>query len=239
MPNLAQLTDYDAMGNATGVNPAVADDTGAMPTNSSVVVNNVINKLFRDDDQRYQLWPEKVARSALTAPHDALTGKINPYEVDPDTGELRTSQEMIGRSLDMASFAGTGGLAGAEEGAVLNATPSLRPALKYKDRLYKGKEGQGHMDVIPDALYPEFQKMAMSGEDISHYNFGFVNDKGHFMNRDDALKYGIDSGIIDPQAGKFGALTSTMMADSSKPGTAIESQNNKFNFVPVEGDPFK
>jgi len=108
-------------------------------------------------------------------------------------------------------------------GAIQANRASLRPALKYKDRLYKGKPGQQHMDVIPDALYPEFQKMAMSGEDISHYNFGFVNDKGHFLSREDALKYGIDNGLIDPQAGKYGALTSTLMADSSKPGTAIEA----------------
>jgi hypothetical protein len=65
--------------------------------------------------------------------------------------------------------------------------------------------------------------MAMSGEDISHYNFGFVNDKGQFLNREKALDYGINTGLIDPHAGKYGALTSTLMADSSKPGTAIEA----------------
>lgn len=79
------------------------------------------------------------------------------------------------------------------------------------------------MDVIPPNLYPEFQRMAMSGEDISHYNFGFYNDRGHFLDREAALKYGIETGLIDPQAGKFGALTSTLLADSSKPGTAIEA----------------
>jgi hypothetical protein len=122
----------------------------------------------------------------------------------------------------MSALAGTGGLAGTTD-ATLGATPFLRPALKYKDRLYKGKEGQQHMDVIPQHLYPEFQDMAMKGEDISHYNFGFVNDKGQFLNREAALEYGINTGLIDPQAGKFGALTSTLMADSSKPGTAIEA----------------
>src|SRR6266496_4411233 len=183
------------------------------------------NKLFgTGGEERYQLWPEKVIRSALTAIPDAYSGKIPMHDVNPETGELEPSQAMIGRAMDMASFAGAGGIAGTGEGGMaLGAGPSLRPALKYKDRLYKGKEGQQHMDVIPPQLYPEFQKMAMSGEDISHYNFGFVNDKGRFLSREDALKYGIDSGLIDPQAGKFGALTSTLMADSSKPGTAIEA----------------
>lgn len=96
------------------------------------------------------------------------------------------------------------------------------------------------MDVIPPNLYPEFQRMAMSGEDISHYNFGFYNDRGHFLDREAALKYGIETGLIDPQAGKFGALTSTLLADSSKPGIAIESQfkdNDKYKFKPVDHIP--
>jgi hypothetical protein len=54
--------------------------------------------------------------------------------------------------------------------------------------------------------------------------------KGHFLDREKALEYGINNGLIDPQAGKFGALTSTLMADSSKPGTAIEAM--------AKADPF-
>lgn len=271
MPNLADLTDYDPQsvipeadgirrvyitGNSTlpvdntvvnGAPEAVVEIPVSQPSKTSSLVNSVINKLFRDDDQRYQLWPEKVVREALTGANRVMEEGSNlglrredvtdipapnmPTKDSTWLGEklgiapvYATPQDsIIEKAQAISALAGTGGLAGTESGAVLNATPSLRPALKYKDRLYKGKEGQQHMDVIPQNLYPEFQKMAMSGEDISHYNFGFVNDKGHFLTREDALKYGIDNGLIDPQAGKYGALTSTLMADSSKPGTAIEA----------------
>lgn len=277
MPNLADLTDYDPQsvipeadgirrvyitGNSTlpvdntvvnGAPEAVVEIPVSQPSKTSSLVNSVINKLFRDDDQRYQLWPEKVVREALTGANRVMEEGSNlglrredvtdipapnmPTKDSTWLGEklgiapvYATPQDnIIEKAQAISALAGTGGLAGTESGAVLNATPSLRPALKYKDRLYKGKEGQQHMDVIPQNLYPEFQKMAMSGEDISHYNFGFVNDKGHFLSREDALKYGIDNGIIDPQAGKYGALTSTLMADSSKPGTAIEAMAKTAN----------
>jgi hypothetical protein len=67
-----------------------------------------------------------------------------------------------------------------------------------------------HLDAIPDSLYPEFQKQAMSGEDISNFNFGFMNHKGQFLNREDALDYAIKEGLVDKSAGQYGALTSTM-----------------------------
>jgi len=169
---------------------------------------------------------------------------ISPVAASPQ-------DDIIEKAQAISALAGSGGIGGTADNAIryagrdfrilgkkigketealpnvgefaLGSGPSLRPALKYKDRLYKGKEGQQHMDVIPKELYPEFEKMAMSGEDISHYNFGFVNDKGQFLTREKALEYGINTGLIDPHAGKFGALTSTLMADSSKPGTAIEA----------------
>ena len=61
----------------------------------------------------------------------------------------------------------------------------------------------------------------MNGEDISNFNFGFMNHKGQFLDREAALKYAVDQGLMSPHDAKFGALTSTMMADSSKEGAAI------------------
>jgi len=232
MPNLFDLTDYDPMGNVTGVAPE-ADGIRRVYINSpgvedrpasSGLVDRIANKLLGlNGEERYQLWPEKVIREGLGAAGEALAGNTPQWQVDPVTGEAHTSPQMIEGAQAMSALAGSGGLAGGAEGAALNATPSLRPALKYKDKLYKGKAGQAHQDVIPDALYPEFQQMAMRGDDISHYNFGFVNDKGQFLTREKALEYGVNSGLIDPSAGKYGALTSTLLADSSKPGMAIEA----------------
>ncbi len=235
MPSLSELTDYDAMGNATGVQPEAdgirrvyitgqnGDSPEAAKPASYGLVDSIANKLLGlNGQERYQLWPEKVVRGGLSAAGDALAGKTPQWQVDPVTGDVHTSPQMIEGAQAMSALAGSGGLAGTTD-ATLGATPFLRPALKYKDKLYKGKEGQAHQDVIPDALYPEFQKMAMSGDDISHYNFGFVNDKGQFLTREKALEYGVNTGLIDPSAGKYGALTSTLLADSSKPGMAIEA----------------
>jgi len=184
---------------------------------------NAVAKLTGAEGERFQLWPEKILREGLTAAGKVMSGEVPQWSIDKDTGDVHTSPQMIEKAQEISALAGSGGLAGGVEGAALNATPSLRPALRYKDKLYKGKEGQQHLDVIPEQLYPDFQKKAMSGEDIKDYNFGFINDKGQFLTREAALEYGINTGLIDPQAGKYGALTSTLMADSSKPGTAIEA----------------
>lgn len=200
-------------------------------TKSSPLSNNVdkiLNALFRDDEKRLQLWPERLLRAGATAAGDVAAGKVPLWSIDNETGDVHTSPQMIEKAQEISALAGSGGLANPAKGATLNATPSLRPALRHKEKLYKGKPGQEHQDIIPDSLYNDFQKKAMSGDDLAEYNFGFVNDKGHFLSREDALKYGIDNGLIDPQAGKFGTLTSTMFADSSKPGTAIEAMKPTF-----------
>jgi hypothetical protein len=206
MPRLSELTDFDPMGSFTGAQPTAAP--AEVPSPLSNNVDKILNSIFRPDEKRLQLWPERLVRAGATAAGEVASGEVPQWAIDPKSGDVHTSPQMVEKAQEVSALAGTGGLGAG--GGSLNATPSLRPALKYKDKLYKGKPGQEHMDVIPNSLYPEFQQMAMKGEDISHYNFGFVNDKGHFLSREDALKYGIDNGLIDPQAGKYGALTSTM-----------------------------
>lgn len=250
MARLSELTDsyYDPMGNAQPALPVeqpfvnnlkrvviTGEPEPELPvtfseapdlSRSSPLSNNVdkiLNALFRDDEKRLQLWPEKLLRAGATAAGDVAAGKVPLWSIDNETGDVHTSPQMIEKAQEISALVGSGGLANPAKGATLNATPSLRPALRHKEKLYKGKPGQEHQDIIPDTLYNDFQTKAMRGDDLAEYNFGFVNDKGHFLSREDALKYGIDNGIIDPQAGKYGALTSTLMADSSKPGTAIEA----------------
>lgn len=103
----------------------------------------------------------------------------------------------------------------------LGAGPSLRPALKYMDKIYKAKPGQQHLDALPPDLLNTFQKQALSGEDISNFNFGFMNHKGHFMSREDALKYAIDNGILDPNDAKFKTLVTTMLNQSGGEGKLV------------------
>lgn len=175
----------------------------AQPTPASVPTkDSVIEQLLgTGNDPRYQLWPEKLIQDALSAPHDVLNSKT-PL----------TSQDLIKPALDMSAVAGTGGLGGVGEGAgtSLGAGPFLRPALKYEGKIYKAPMGGEHMDAIPKDLQPEFTRQAMSGEDISNFNFGFMNHKGQFLDREKALKYAIDEGLLSPHDAKYGALTSTM-----------------------------
>ena len=173
-------------------------------------------------EERYQLWPEKVVRSALSALPEAASGNLPTFITDPNTGETIANPEVISRTLDMASLGGAGGLTAGAEGT-LGSAPFLRPALKYGDKIYKAPAGGEHLDALPAHLADEFHKQAMSGEDISNFNFGFMNHKGQFLDREKALDYAIKEGLIDQHAGKYGALTSTLLADSSKLGTAIEA----------------
>lgn len=161
-------------------------------------------------EERHQTWLEKMAREGITAAGDVATGKIPMIDA-----EGKISEEGIKAALDIAGLAGTGGLgAGAGVKGALGSTPLLRPALRYGEKLYKGKEGQQHLDVLPKELQTLFEQQAMSGEDISNFNFGFVNHKGQFLDREAALKYAIDNGLASPHDAQFGALTSTMMNDN-------------------------
>lgn len=164
-------------------------------------------------EDRYQLWPERMVRSGLSLPADVMTGAV---PITDDSGH--TSQQVIERSLDTAGLAGIGGLSVGTTDATLGSAPFLRPALKYEGKIYKGAAGEEH--PVPDHLRADFQDKALTGEDLSNYNFGFVNHKGQFLSREKALDYAIEQGIVPPEYGKFGALTTTMLNDN-KVGTAI------------------
>lgn len=235
MPRLSELTDFDPMGNFTGAQPTAAP--AEAPSSLSNNIDKILNSIFRPDEKRLQLWPERVLREGATAAGKVASGEVPQWAIDPKSGDVHTSPQMVEKAQELSALAGSGGLASG--GGSLNATPSLRPALRHKEKLYKGKPGQEHQDIIPDSLYNDFQKKAIAGQDLADYNFGFVNDKGHFLSREDALKYGIDNGLIDPQSGKFGTLTSTMFNDASKPGIAIENALPQgYTLKPVDHDPF-
>lgn len=87
----------------------------------------------------------------------------------------------------------------------------LRPALKYEGKIYLAPYNGQHLDALPKYLADEFHQKAMSGEDISKFVFGFINDKDDFLNREDALKYAIDEGLLHPNDAQYGELTSSML----------------------------
>ena len=185
-----------------------------------------------DGEERYMLWPEKVVREGLSAAHDV--SQPNPYQQGTEDYELYEQARqaaMIPAAVSMSALAGTGGLA-APSDATLGSGAFLRPALKYEGRIYKApiKDpknpagfGAEHSDALPAHLADDFYKKAMTGDDINSYQFGFMNHKGQFMPREAALDYAVKEGLINPHDARYGTLTSTMLADSSKPGTAIEA----------------
>ncbi len=212
--------------NSTGEHGSLWDNFGmaGVEDKSGQSVHPLLKQLFGlGGEQRYQLWPERLVRSGIAAAHDVMSGETPQWAIDPVTGDVHTSPQMIERSMDMASLAGTGGLAGGTTDASLGSAPFLRPALKYEGKIYKAPVGGQHLDALPPELADTFQKQAMSGEDISNFNFGFMNHKGQFLTREKALDYAINEGLVDPHAGQYGTLTSTLLADSSQPGMAIEA----------------
>jgi hypothetical protein len=175
---------------------------------------------------REEVWPTEPEEDE----EDVVTGEIPAHEIDPKTGEAHTSEEMFERAQDMSALATPGAL-GTSEGeltsAMLGATPMLRPALKYNGRIYKAPVGGQHLDVIPASVYPEFQRQAMSGEDISKFNFGFMNHEGQFMNREQAMDYAVKEGLIDPRDAGQGVLTTTnleVMPNTQEFTEAVESE---------------
>ena len=84
------------------------------PTSAPVVdtdqTSGPLAKLFGlAGNERYQTWPEKLVRSALTAPADAIAGKMLPTQISDDPSNVPDTE--VGRALDMASLAGVGPLA--------------------------------------------------------------------------------------------------------------------------------
>lgn len=194
-------------------------NVGTLPDSSIAnTASRIANRLLGTNGQeRYQTWPEKLLRDAISAPHDIM--QQNPYpEGSEENLEFERSRQgaIPQAALNMAALAGTGGLAGGE--ASLGSGPFLRPALKYEGKIYKAPMGGEHMDAIPQELQGEFTRQALSGEDISNFNFGFMNHKGQFLDREKALNYAIDNGLISPHDAKYGTLTSTMTSENQASG---------------------
>ena len=65
---------------------------------------------------------------------------------------------------------------------------------------------------LPSHLAETFQRQAFSGEDISEFRFGFVDGESNFLNREDALRFAIEAGLIQPHGAGCGTLTSGMLS---------------------------
>jgi len=110
----------------------------------------VIDKLLGLSGPRYQLWPEKMVRSAVTAPGEAYqTGMMtttDPYGrvtnrqpmFDPET--LRATMPVIERALDVGGAAIGGGMPMAVKGALGSAGGKLIQTANEAPAFYSGVE---------------------------------------------------------------------------------------------------
>lgn len=71
--------------------------------------------------ERYQLFPERIVRSALSLPTDVMSGKVQTPIVPPTvpiSSDVGGEDELLQRVQDMAALMGGGGVAGAEAKAL-------------------------------------------------------------------------------------------------------------------------
>jgi hypothetical protein len=85
---------------------------------------------------------------------------------------------------------------------------SLRPALKHGSEIYAASLNGQHLDALPEHLAATFRRQALNGEDISEYVFGFVNDGGKFLTREDATARALKAGLITSDEAASAMLTS-------------------------------
>lgn len=111
----------------------------------------VLDKLLGQTGERYQLWPEKLIRSAISAvqaPGEAAQGKLPMWAVNPETGEVNTSPQVIEKANELASLVVLGpapvaakladGTLGSFAG-VKSRTFNRENAIKARELLTKGE----------------------------------------------------------------------------------------------------
>jgi len=139
----------DRMTSGLGVSQALQEHQG----------RGVMDKLLGLTGPRYQLWPETMARSAFTLPHDVMSGDVltdpglrkEDFSDDPDAADPLNT--LIARTQDLAGFA-------------LPATAFDRPPvvlLKTGDaaRLVSDADGTMHTQAIgPPPTPKDFQEAA-------------------------------------------------------------------------------
>ena len=129
-----------------------------IPEHHKSILQSTVDKLFGlHGEERYQLWPERLVRDAVSAPHDVMTeGLLPPGLRREDFTDIPASSEpttVVGKALGLApvewqpndnaidkaqavsALAGTGGLAGVggEAGVAVGSGP-----LKIPKKLYRG-----------------------------------------------------------------------------------------------------
>lgn len=80
-----------------------------------------------------------------------------------------------------------------------NNTPSLRAAVRWKGRTYRGDFGETHEDVIERSLPTEDQQKALWDADVK----GYVDERGKYLDRFAAAEYAKNFDLIDRNSDRY------------------------------------
>lgn len=166
MPKLSELTDYQPIV-PEELPVAASAATPAVPK-SKGVIENIINKLIgANGEERYQLWPEKMVKDALTA--IPTISQPNPYPEGSEENywyEDQRQKAMIPAALNMSALAGTGGLAGTGKGGVALGAGPTYPLAKPSDRWTNTLGQNDHLikNMSPDEFLAKARKLKIDDE---------------------------------------------------------------------------
>ncbi len=112
-----------------------------------------------DGGERYQLWPERMVKDlweAAKAPGDAMQGKLPMWAMDPDTGVIKTSPDVIEKMFNLAGAAvlGPAPIAKKMVDGTLGSFAGVRSKTVPKDKIYAANNME--LDGLhPDEIYAQ------------------------------------------------------------------------------------
>lgn len=125
------------------------------PTGSVEPSRGIVDKLLGTTGERYQTWPEKLVRSALTAAGDAYSGKL-PMWAQNEDGTVNTSPMAIERANDLGTFAvlGPAPVAAKLADGTLGSFAGVTSKTLNKNRLSAAQEFETN-GMHPDDVYTQ------------------------------------------------------------------------------------
>jgi hypothetical protein len=102
--------------------------------------------------------------------------------------------------------------------------PSLRPAVKHGNKIYKGESGEAHHGLLPKAVHDYVHKhldgdYGRTDEVPGGLKHGFLNHRGHFLNHLKAGAYAADHDLVPKELHDLvrkGGLTSEDLPKGNK-----------------------
>lgn len=177
----------------------------------------------------------------VTALPDTRNWLGKALNVDPVT---LIHDPVIERAQDTAGLMGGSTLFSAPGAATLGSgairpdmrPPSLMPALKFEGKVYpaesRAKEfAPAHYEIFPDPVHQYMEKHGIEHMDeVPGLDYGFVDERGKFLTREEAGRYGTDMGLVHPDyrviARRSGLNSEMLLSDTATPGAGLAALRN-------------